>query len=56
MTEPNRPRPVSGDNPAAASPAEVLQRARPLPPLEESVIEDLTEDEDRVFWETIRTA
>ena len=56
MPEPTRPRRVPGDNPAAPSPAEVLQRARPLPPLEESVIEDLTEDEDRIFWETIRTA
>jgi hypothetical protein len=31
-------------------------RARPLPPIEEMVIEDLTDDEDRIFLEAIFNA
>lgn len=35
---------------------EVLAAARPLPPIEEMVIEDLTDDEDRIFLEAIFNA
>jgi hypothetical protein len=44
------------DNPRALSSEEILRRARPLPPVEETVIEDLTEEEERVFWEAITSA
>ena len=33
---------------------EYLARGRPLPPLEETVIEDLTDEEAEAFWECIR--
>ncbi len=33
--------------------AEVLRAARPLPPDEEALIGDLTDDEDRLFVEAI---
>ncbi|MGL5856846.1 MAG: hypothetical protein ACRC35_00285 [Angustibacter sp.] len=59
MSEPgdgsHRPR-VPWDNPNASSREEILRRARPLPPAEESVIEDLTEDEERRFWTAITSA
>jgi hypothetical protein len=32
---------------------EVLCRGRPLPPLEEMVIEDLTDEEEEAFWAAI---
>jgi hypothetical protein len=32
---------------------EILAAARPLPPLEEMMIEDLTEEEARAFYEAI---
>ncbi len=32
---------------------EVIRQARPLPPYEETVIEDLTDDEQAVFWAAI---
>lgn len=32
---------------------EVLRRARPYPPREELVIEDLTDDEEDAFWVAI---
>lgn len=35
---------------------EVLRAARPLPPDDEVLIEDLTEDEDRVFLDAIFNA
>jgi hypothetical protein len=35
---------------------EVLRAARPLPPDDEVLIEDLTEDEDRVFLDAILNA
>lgn len=56
MSEPIPPMSTPSDGPVALSPPEVLRRARPLPPLTESVIEDLTENEERVFWETICSA
>lgn len=34
----------------------ILDSAKPFPPFEEMVIEDLTEDEDRIFLETILNA
>lgn len=42
--------------PVEESPEEILSSAKPFPPFEEMVIEDLTEDEDRVFLETIFSA
>jgi hypothetical protein len=43
------------DRPAAIDIAreEVLRRGRPLPPLEESAIEDLTDAEWQAFWDAI---
>jgi len=35
---------------------EVLNAARPLPPDEEALIDDLTEEQDRVFLEAIMSA
>jgi hypothetical protein len=32
---------------------EILAAARPLPPLNEMIIEDLTEEEERAFYEAI---
>jgi hypothetical protein len=32
---------------------EVLRRARPLPPREEMVIDDLTDEEQEAFWAAI---
>jgi len=32
---------------------ELLRRARPLPPPEEMVIDDLTEEEQEAFWAAI---
>ncbi|MGH9072357.1 MAG: hypothetical protein ACRDX8_14630 [Acidimicrobiales bacterium] len=29
---------------------EVLRRAKPLPPYEETVIQDLTDEEEEAFW------
>lgn len=46
----------SWDNSAGRSREEILRDARPLPPLEETVIEDLTEEEERLFLEAITTA
>ncbi len=48
---------VSWDNPAALSPAEVLRRARPLPPIiEDNLIEGLSEEQEQAFWEAITSA
>jgi hypothetical protein len=44
------------DRPGASlevSREEVLRRGRPLPPLEESAIEDLTDEEWQAFWDAI---
>ncbi len=35
--------------------AELLRRARPLPPLEEMVIDDLSDDEAEAFLATLRS-
>ena len=32
---------------------EVLRQARPYPPREELVIDDLTDDEEDAFWDTV---
>lgn len=32
---------------------EVLRNARPYPPRDELLLDDLTDDEDAAFWETI---
>jgi hypothetical protein len=53
MGEPQRDMFPNWENPESINPKETLQRARPLPPVEDSVIENLTEDEERIFWETI---
>lgn len=34
----------------------ILDGARPLPPVEETMINDLTDDEARIFFETILDA
>lgn len=34
---------------------EVLRRAKPYPPRDELVIEDLTDDEEEAFWGAITT-
>ncbi|MGH9063002.1 MAG: hypothetical protein ACRD0L_03345 [Acidimicrobiales bacterium] len=33
--------------------AEVIRRARPLPPREAMVIDDLTDEEEAIFWAAI---
>ncbi len=55
MTEPAAHRPTEGES-LEESVADILAAARPLPPLDEMVIDDLTEEEDRVFLETIFNA
>ena len=35
------------------TPEQILARARPLPPHEEMVIEDLTDEEAEAFWAAI---
>lgn len=42
--------------PVEESPQEILDSAKPFPPFDEMVIEGLTEDEDRIFLETILNA
>jgi hypothetical protein len=39
--------------PPEVTPEEVLRRGRQLPPLEESAIEDLTDEEWQPFWDAI---
>jgi len=55
MSQPE-PRPPTKGASLERSKEEVLAAARPLPPIEEMVIEDLTDDEDRIFLETIFNA
>lgn len=40
----------------ALTPEELRSLRSPLPPWEDSVIEDLTEEEEAVFWEAITSA
>lgn len=56
MSEPQREMFRSVENPETVSPQEALRRARPLPSLEDSVIDNLSEEEELVFWETIVNA
>jgi hypothetical protein len=51
-TEPDESRGASLER----SREEILAAARPLPPIEEMLIDDLTDDEDRIFLETIFNA
>jgi hypothetical protein len=52
MAELAKRRTTHGDS-REESVEETLAAARPLPPLEESIIEDLTEEEERAFYEAI---
>ena len=56
MSEPGVRRPTSSGESLERSKEEVLAAARPLPPHEEMIIEDLTEDEERIFLDTILNA
>jgi hypothetical protein len=53
MSEPEARRPASRGASLERSREEVLAAARPLPPHEEMLIEDLTDEEDRIFVEAI---
>jgi hypothetical protein len=55
MTEPATHRPSHG-NTLEKSVEDLLAAARPLPPADEMVIKELTEDEERRFFEAIRNA
>ena len=56
VTQPSHGGGDSADNPLAVSPQELLRRARPLPALRDSVIDDLTEEEEQAFWSAITSA
>jgi hypothetical protein len=56
VTQPSHGGGDRADNPLAVSPQELLRQARPLPALQDSVIDDLTEEEEQVFWSTIISA
>jgi hypothetical protein len=53
MSEPERQQPACKGASLERSREEVLAAARPLPPHEEMLIEDLTDEEDRIFVEAI---
>jgi hypothetical protein len=53
MSEPEAGRPASRGASLERSREEVLTAARPLPPHEEMLIEDPTDEEDRIFVEAI---
>jgi len=56
MSEPDAGRPASRGASLERSRVEALAAARPLPPHEEMLIEDLTDEEDRIFVEAIFNA
>ena len=56
MSEPGAQEPASNGATLERSREAVLAAARPLPPAEEMLIEDLTEDEERLFVEAILDA
>ena len=56
MSEPRAPKPAPRGASLERSREEVLAAARPLPPHEDMVIEDLTDEEERVFVEAILDA
>ena len=53
MSEPATRQPASRGASLERSREDVLAAARPLPPDEDALIEDLTDEEDRVFIEAI---
>jgi len=56
MSQPGPRQPASKGASLERSKEGVLAAARPLPPIEEMVIEDLTDGEDRIFLEAIFNA
>jgi hypothetical protein len=56
MSEPEVPRSVSKATALERDRNEVLDAARPLPPDADVLIDDLTEDEDRLFLAAILEA
>jgi hypothetical protein len=56
MSEPESWKPAFTGASLERSREDVLKAARPSPPGEEVLIEDLTEDEDRVFLDAILNA
>jgi hypothetical protein len=56
MSEPHAREPASRGTSRERSREEVLAAARPLPPHEDMVIEDLTDEEERIFVEAILDA
>lgn len=53
MSEPGAHKPASFGESLERGREEVLAAARPLPPHEDMVIEDLTEDEENIFLDAI---
>jgi hypothetical protein len=56
MSEPRAREPASKGASLERSREEVLAAARPLPPHEDMLIEDLTDEEERIFVEAILDA
>jgi hypothetical protein len=56
MSEPHAHEPASKSGSLERSKEEVLASARPLPPHEDMVIEDLSDEEERTFVEAILDA
>jgi hypothetical protein len=56
MSEPELRKPASEGANLGRNRGDVLRAARPLPPDDEVLIEDLTEDEDRIFLDVILNA
>ena len=56
MSEPGAPEPAPGGASLERSREEVLAAARPVPPHEDTMIEDLTDEEERIFVEAILDA
>lgn len=56
MPEPEVPKQRSEAGTWEGSSREVLAAARPLPPDEDAMIEELSEDEDRIFLDSILNA
>ena len=56
MSEPGAPKPAPGGASLERSRDEVLAAARPLPSHEDMVIEELTDEEERIFVEAILDA
>jgi hypothetical protein len=56
MSEPEAHKPVSQGVTRERAKDDVLAAARPLPPDEDALIDDLTEDEDRLFLAAVLDA